>query len=42
MIEALELGAFAHIKVDGTWDNDLMALVKAPAPIRAAQRAASK
>jgi nitrite reductase (NO-forming) len=42
MIEALELGAFAHIKVEGTWNNDLMTLVKAPAPIRAAQRAASK
>ena len=37
MIEALELGAFAHIKVEGPWNNDLMAQVKAPAPIRAAQ-----
>jgi len=42
MIEALELGAFAHIKVEGTWDNDLMTLVKAPAPTRAAQRARSR
>jgi nitrite reductase (NO-forming) len=40
MIEALELGAFAHIKVEGTWDNNLMTLVKAPAPIMAAQRKA--
>ena len=42
MIEALELGAFAHIMVEGTWDNNLMTLVKAPAPIIAAQRQAGK
>jgi nitrite reductase (NO-forming) len=33
MIEAVELGATAHFKVDGSWNNDLMAQVKAPAPI---------
>jgi nitrite reductase (NO-forming) len=33
MIEAVELGATAHIKVDGAWDNDLMAQVRAPGPI---------
>jgi nitrite reductase (NO-forming) len=33
MIEAVELGATAHFKVDGPWDNDLMVQVKAPAPI---------
>jgi len=37
MIEALELGAFAHVKVEGVWNNDLMTQVKAPQPIRAAQ-----
>ena len=33
LIEAVELGATAHFKVDGTWDNDLMKQVKAPEPI---------
>ncbi|MGB3831819.1 MAG: copper-containing nitrite reductase [Mesorhizobium sp.] len=33
LIEAAELGATAHIMVDGEWDNDLMAQVSAPAPI---------
>lgn len=33
MIEAVELGATAHFKVDGPWNYDLMAQVKAPAPI---------
>ena len=42
MIEALELGAFAHIKVEGTWDHNLMTLVKAPAPIMTAQRKAGQ
>jgi nitrite reductase (NO-forming) len=37
MIEALELGAFAHIKVEGPWDNDLMTQVKAPEPIKIKQ-----
>lgn len=33
MIEALELGAFAHIKVDGKWNDDLMMQVRAPEAI---------
>lgn len=33
LIEAIELGAVAHVNVEGEWDNDLMAQVKAPAPI---------
>jgi nitrite reductase (NO-forming) len=42
MTEALELGAFAHVKVDGKWDNNLMALVRAPTPMMAAQRRAGQ
>ena len=30
LIEAVNLGATAHIKVDGQWDNDLMEQVMAP------------
>jgi nitrite reductase (NO-forming) len=37
MIEAVELGATAHFKVDGAWSDDLMRQVKAPEPIVAAQ-----
>ena len=33
LIEAAELGATAHIMVDGAWDDDLMTQVKAPEPI---------
>lgn len=33
LIEAIELGAVAHVNVEGEWDSDLMAQVKAPAPI---------
>jgi nitrite reductase (NO-forming) len=33
LIEAVELGATAHFKVDGKWDDDLMTQVKAPEPI---------
>jgi nitrite reductase (NO-forming) len=33
LIEAVELGATAHFKVEGTWNNDLMMQVKPPAPI---------
>jgi len=33
LIEAVELGATAHFKVDGKWNDDLMTQVKAPAPI---------
>jgi nitrite reductase (NO-forming) len=32
LIEAVNLGATAHIKVEGEWNNDLMAQVQAPAP----------
>ncbi|MDT3684010.1 MAG: copper-containing nitrite reductase [Pseudorhodoplanes sp.] len=34
LIEAFELGAAAHFKVDGTWNDDLMKQVRPPAPIR--------
>jgi len=34
MIEAVELGATAHFKVEGDWNNDLMMQVKAPGPIQ--------
>jgi len=33
LIEAMELGAAAHFKVEGDWDNDLMMQVSAPGPI---------
>lgn len=33
LIEAAELGATAHVKVDGAWDNDLMMQIRAPGPI---------
>jgi len=33
LIEAMELGALAQIKVEGQWDDDLMTQVKAPGPI---------
>jgi nitrite reductase (NO-forming) len=33
MTEAVELGAFAHIEVEGDWDDDLMKQVSAPRPI---------
>src|SRR5215470_16103322 len=33
LIEAVELGATAHFKVDGKWNDDLMSQVKAPEPI---------
>ena len=33
LIEAVELGATAHFKVEGKWNDDLMTQVKAPAPI---------
>ncbi len=35
LIEAVELGALAHVEVDGEWDDDLMTQVQAPAPIPA-------
>lgn len=33
LIEAAELGATAHVVVDGEWDDDLMKQVEAPGPI---------
>lgn len=33
LIEAINLGAVAQIKVEGTWDNDLMEQLKAPSPL---------
>lgn len=33
LIEAVELGATAHVVVDGVWDDDLMTQVLAPTPI---------
>lgn len=33
LIEAVELGATAHFKVDGEWNDDLMTQVQAPSPI---------
>lgn len=33
MIEAFELGATAHFRVEGEWNDDLMTQVKAPGPI---------
>ena len=35
LIEAVELGATAHIKVDGKWNDDLMKQVSPPGPIPA-------
>lgn len=34
LIEAILLGAAAHIKVSGEWDNDLMEQIKKPSPIK--------
>lgn len=36
LIEAFNLGAAGHIRVDGEWNNDLMEQVKAPGPITGA------
>lgn len=33
LIEAVELGALAHVRVEGEWDDDLMTQVTAPSPI---------
>jgi nitrite reductase (NO-forming) len=35
LIEAVELGAVAHFKVEGKWNDDLMKVVSAPGPIPA-------
>ncbi|WP_220815342.1 copper-containing nitrite reductase [Pseudomonas paralcaligenes] len=33
LIEAMELGAAGHVKVEGEWNDDLMKQIKAPGPI---------
>lgn len=33
LIEAVMLGAAAHVQVEGTWDNDLMQQINKPGPI---------
>jgi len=42
LIEAAELGATAHIKVDGEWNNDLMKQVVPPGPIPVGKSSAAK
>jgi nitrite reductase (NO-forming) len=39
LIEAVELGATAHFKVEGKWNDDLMKQVKPPEPVDAQARA---
>ena len=34
LIEAIQLGAAAHIRVEGEWNNDLMEQLRQPGPIR--------
>ena len=34
LIQAIQLGAAAHVVVEGEWNNDLMEQVKAPSPIQ--------
>jgi len=38
LIEAVELGATAHFKVEGTWNDDLMKQVQPPGPIGAGDK----
>jgi nitrite reductase (NO-forming) len=38
LIEAVELGATAHFKIDGKWDDDLMKQIRAPEPIGAGDK----
>ena len=37
LIEAVELGALAHFKVEGQWNDDLMKQVSSPQPIVAVE-----
>jgi nitrite reductase (NO-forming) len=37
LVEAVELGALAHFKVEGQWNDDLMKQVSPPQPIVAAE-----
>ncbi len=41
LIEAVELGATAHVKVEGAWDDDLMTQVRPPEPISPALHGAA-
>jgi nitrite reductase (NO-forming) len=34
MIEAFELGATAHFRIEGAWNEDLMTQVRAPGPVQ--------
>ncbi len=34
LIEAILLGAAAHVNVEGEWNNDLMEQIKKPGPIK--------
>jgi nitrite reductase (NO-forming) len=38
LIEAVQLGATAHFKVEGKWDDDLMKQVRPPEPIVATSK----
>ena len=40
LIEAFNLGAAGHVRVDGEWNNDLMEQVKAPGPMAGGEKAA--
>ena len=42
LIEAFNLGAAGHVRVDGEWNNDLMEQVKAPGPIGGAAAPAAE
>lgn len=41
LIEAVELGATAHFKVDGKWNDDLMKQIRPPEPIGAGDKLGS-
>ena len=41
LIEAFNLGAAGHVRVDGEWNNDLMEQVKAPGPMSGSESAAA-
>ncbi len=42
LVEAVELGALAHFKVEGEWNDDLMKQVSAPQPITTATLSATQ
>ncbi|MGY3104476.1 hypothetical protein ACVWW5_002712 [Bradyrhizobium sp. LM3.4] len=41
MIEAVELGAAAHFKIEGKWNDDLMQQITPPGPIPPAKLGAT-